>query len=309
MNNQPSSRISWKNFLWAGIAALVLASPACNLSVATPTPTMVIPTAQLAVAVPLAEPIRETSTPQPPTVEISSTSLETEIVAGDAVEIDYSAQGESGVSLVELTLNSIDGQLLASHSSPDTQGETSLQDTLTWIPDKPGEYSLYLTAYDPQKRASVPATLTITVFPLPKIIATGLTFLGAEDSFDFVSGKVGNLTGGDLYIYRASDSGYIALANNIPQIGGQLLFDADKAVTMDVEMYAASHFVANIETIQKITSASTQSNFTYLDVPLETYAVYLYQRHQPPGDYVLFTVAGFDSEGITLDYAVFEMPD
>jgi len=291
------------------MAALVLISVACNISAATPTPTLAIPTAQLAEVMPTAEPVRATPTVEPPTIEISSASVETEIVIGDAVEIAYLAQAENGIPTIELTLNSVDGQLLASHGSPDTQGETSLQDTLAWTPDKPGEYSLYLTAYDTQGQASIPATLTITVFPLPKIIATGLVFLGAEDSFDFISGKVGDLTGGDLYIYRASASDYRALANNTPQIGGQLLFDAEKAVTMDVEIFDASHFVANIDTIKKITSASTEPNFTYLEVPLETYAVYLYKRHQTPGDYVLFTVAGIDSEGVSLDYAVFDISD
>jgi hypothetical protein len=78
---------------------------------------------------------------------------------------------------------------------------------------------------------------------------------------------------------------------------------------MGVEVYDASHFVNNTETIKKVTAASTQSNFTFLDVPLETYAVYLYQRNQAPGEYVLFTVAGIDSDGVALDYAVFEMPE
>jgi hypothetical protein len=306
-----------KKIVWIA-AALVLVSVACNLTVATPEPTMTIPraqpaehvpTAQPAELAPTAQPIEPTPTPEPPTVEIFSDQVETEILIGDAVEIAYLAQGKNGIPRIVLTLDSIDGQVLDSDGIPDAQGETSLRDTFTWTPDKPGEYSVFLTAYDTQERASAPATLTITVFPRPKIIATGFVFLRAEDSIDFVSGEIGNLTGGDLYIYRASASDYRTLANNVPQIGGQLLFDADKAVTMDVEVYDASHFVTNTETLKKISAASTQSNFTFMEVPLETYAVYLYQRNQTPGDYVLFTVADIEPDGVALDYAVFEMPD
>jgi hypothetical protein len=160
-----------------------------------------------------------------------------------------------------------------------------------------------------QKPTSVPPTPTVTALPPPKIIASGFTFLRAEDSFDFVTGEIGNLTGGDLYIYRASATDYRTLANNSPQIGGQLLFDAEKAVTMDVEIFDASHFVTNIETQKKIASASMQTSFTDLEIPLELYAVYLYKRNQTPGDYVLFTVADIEPDGVALDYAVFEISE
>lgn len=160
-----------------------------------------------------------------------------------------------------------------------------------------------------QEPTSVPATPTVTALPPPKIIATGFIFLRAEDSIDFVTGEIGNLSGGDLYIYRASATDYRTLANNIPQIGGQLLFDAEQAVTMDVQIYDASHFVNNIETQKKIASPSLQVNFTDLEVPLETHAVYLYKRNQTPGDYVLFTVADIEPDGVALDYAVFEIPE
>ncbi len=299
MERMPYKRFSSKLILFALVIVLFL--PSCSFPEAAP----VIPTAAIM-------PTKNSPTlapqPQLPTIEILP-DLVAEIMLGEPAKIDFLAKSEVGISRVELT--NTDDELLASlGSSGAPLDNLSFQNTLNWVPEKSGEYTLNLMAYDIQMQASDSVTLKIKVFQHPKIITSGFTALGAEDSFDFATGKKGNLSGGDLYIYRASATDYRAVANNIPQIGGQLLYDGGYAAVTTAKTYEASHILMDKQILERIVSAQkNDSSFTIFEVPLETYAIYLYKRHQAPGDYVLFNVAGFDSDSVTLEYVVFEIPE
>jgi hypothetical protein len=239
---------------------------------------------------------------EPPTIQISSPSQGEKIVAGTPLEISFLASGSSEIPFVELTLNSINGQSLTSYGSPDAGGQTSLRETLTWTPDGPGEYSLYLTAYDTQGRASNPATVTISVLPQPEIITSGSKVFLDSESFDFVTGEIDEIVGGDLYISQNGPANFSAWANNYTQVGGVFLYNTNNTHYGEV-----TNLLFEKKNIQKIISDTTQYNFSDAAVPLEVFGLYLYKRHQPPGEYIFFMVTGVADDTVSLDYVVFNL--
>lgn len=240
---------------------------------------------------------------EPPTIQMFAPASGESVLAGNPLEITFLASGGTGgISFVELTLNSINGQSLASYGSPDAQGETSLRASLNWTPDQAGEFNLYLTAYDSKGQASVPATATITVIPFPEILNTGSKVFLDSESFDFVAGTSGEFVGGDLYIAKNGPSSFSAVANNPPQVGGVLLFN-----TRNSHYGELSDILVKKNTIQQIIDGNTQNNISPQEVPLELWGVYLYQRHQKPGDYILLICTGIVEDSISFDYVVFNL--
>ena len=280
---QKSTHKFSEKFIWLTLA-LLLSLASCAMPGSTPVPT-----------------------PAPPTVQLVSDSLEIKAIIGENIDIEFIVKSDFGVSFVELKKDSINGQSIASYGSPDAQqGENLLETSLSWIPDKLGEYSLYLTGYDTEKRSSAPVTISITVLPHPTVIASGTVELWDGASYDFVTDEIANSTSnGDLYIKKNDSSGYSAWASNINQGGGLYLFDMDDDYVHEP--------IVNTLNDPKILSAvldSMQKEFASYEVPIDgVVGLYLYKRSQAPGEYILFLGdLGLDPDGVFLDYVVFEMP-
>ena len=169
MNTKHSIHKLSKQFIWITLALLLfLVSCSVSGSIAEPT-AIVYPTAAMASTSPPSQP----TLPPPPTEEPTQESPKAEIVnvsaeavEGNPVVINYIVENQTGLSAVELTLNSADGEVIAFDRADDLKtatGEVGYEST--WIPDKPGEYTLYLTAYDLEKNPSASDTITITVSP------------------------------------------------------------------------------------------------------------------------------------------------
>ncbi len=318
--NTPKIKFS-KNNLWLVLTLMTL-SMACSLSdltniVAQPT-AVVYPT----VAV-LAPP---TSVPPTvvPTISIKLSSADTmkrSFIAGDKVEITFLAKGTLGVPFVEMTLNSANGQSLASYGDANAQqGESRLEQTLTWTPEKEGEYTLYLTAYDTQKRASDPMTVYITVYPKPKIIDSDTVTLKEGDSYDFLTKKKGSYIGGDLYLEYEDDSALFCMSNvgqdGGMQSGGQYLFNLRGLYGDDYVNHVNEGVVAllsNPRVIKTILLDEIQEELPKVDYCLpvsESSDLYIYQRAKSTGEYILVLVdIGEAPNEVLLDYVVFELDE
>lgn len=149
-----------KKTIWITLV-LLLSLTSCSLPGANSEPTAIVyPTAAVAPTSP--PPPTAVPTPDTPNTEIVNVS--SEAVAGNPVVISYAVESFTGLSAVELTLNSVDGESIAFDRADDLKTEIGkIEYEALWTPDKAGEYTLFLTAYDVEKRASEPATVKITV--------------------------------------------------------------------------------------------------------------------------------------------------
>ena len=309
MNTKHSIHKTSKKFIWI-LFALIMASMACGLSDIAPAPTAIVYPTAVVVSTspppPTAEPTPEQ--PQPPSIEILLDLTDKETVVGKEVFVEYIATNEAGISYIELTIDSVDGQSLTTEGSFDAPlNLTEIRSSLAWTPGKPGEYTLDLSVYDLENLAKASHTIKVMVYSLPEIITHGNVFLGQEESYDFVTGQRGHLEGGDLYVYNLGDSIYTVGANNDPQIGGVLLFAAGELDLTD--SYTADHLITEAVVIKKILSTEIQANVAAVGDYLEKQDLYLFKRNQAPGEYILFTVDAVNSDGVMLNYVVFKMPE
>ena len=292
-----TSKFSAK-LIWFVLVLLLLAS--CNAPESTPLPTVVVPPT-------LAPPPTIPPTPAPPTVQLVSGSSEIKVIIGENIDIGFLANSDLGISFVELKKDSINGQSIASYGSPDAQqGEKHLETSLNWIPDKLGEYSLYLTGYDTEKRSSAPVTISITVLPRPTVITSGTVELWDGASYDFVTNEIKtSVSDGDLYIKKNASLGYSVWASNSNQGGGLHLFD----MSDDYVHETILNILNDPEMFSQIID-STQKPFHAYEIPIDGVAgLYIYKRSQAPGEYILFLGdLGLNPDGVVLDYVVFEMP-
>ncbi len=224
-----------------------------------------------------------------------------EFFANEPIEITFYAQGETEINYVQATLKNPNGQLLGSYGDPEGKGQNTLRASISWTPTATGRYIIYLTAYDTVGRPSEPVHLAVQVYARPVVVAQGSKTLAYRDSFDFVSGAVGEFDGGDLYLFRNGPADFSFVANYRPQVGGKQL---------DVQ-YAANDIQSvlfDMNVIREISAPDRDANIEYGEIPVQEGGLYLYKRHAPPGNYILFRVASVTDDEVTLDYVVFSLP-
>ncbi len=233
--------------------------------------------------------------PVPPSADITFPSQGTEFIVGDTVDITFTATGVNEIPFVELTLNSINGASLASYGSPDAQGATSLNQTLHWTPENAGDYELYLTAYDVSDKASTPAKLRITVFPRPTVIARGQVTLLNNQSFDPMTGQIGEANTGDIYVAYYESQKFAAWST--PD-------DGSFALLFEREGKNINELLSSIKVVRKLLSDSTRYSSFDSSLPMEAEKVYTFQRRQDPDQSVLFYLSAITESSITFEYAV-----
>lgn len=95
-----------------------------------------------------------------PSVTIQSPADNARIAAGSQVPLQVSASGASDITLLEL---SVDGILVATTSSPDSDGTSLLTLVKPWVFDAPGEHDILAKAFTARGRVSQPASVQVTV--------------------------------------------------------------------------------------------------------------------------------------------------
>ncbi len=285
-----------KNNLWL-ILMLMMLSMACNLSDLTKPTSVVYPTAAI---VPTASP-----TPQLPTIELVDAN--TISIVGEEENVVVVGYADAGLSYFELAIDNEDRHSTVREGQPGTALETTtLETSLVWTPDESGEYTLTLTAYDVNNLASEAAKINVNVYAKPEILIYDGIFLSPGDSYDFMAEKIGELTGGDLYISRNNDGTYSAWADNPPQVGGIRLYAPGE---LDIaEYFNVDELITKPVVIKKVLSPEVQSGISTTGVDLEEQGLYLFKRSQAPGEYILFEVDSIDPLGVFLFCTVFNLP-
>ncbi len=238
----------------------------------------------------------------PPTAQfIYPNDANHEFFVNEPLEITFFAEGENEIPYVEVNLGSADGQLIASYGNPEEAGKTRLRETITWVPPETGRYALYLTAFDNLGRASEPARVVVQIYPKPVIVASGSGEFKDGNSFDFVSEVVGEYEGGDLLFYRNGPADFNIVANYPPQAGGSRIYASPNTNNIREMLYHKS-------VVREIMSPDRDTKMTINAIPVEEYGLYLYKRHAPPGDYILFMITRVEDDRVWLDYVVFDLP-
>lgn len=105
-----------------------------------------------------------------PLVSAEVFSVSENAIVGKLVTIELSVESNAGTgfSSVELTLNSPEGEYIFFDRADNLKTETEkIGYTVEWTPNKSGEFTLYLTAYDLHGRPSGSDTVIIMVSPAP----------------------------------------------------------------------------------------------------------------------------------------------
>jgi hypothetical protein len=108
-----------------------------------------------------------------PNVTIQSPADNSRITIGSQVPLQASASGTSDITLLEL---SVDGILIATASSPDSNGTSLLTAVRSWVFDAPGEHEITAPAFSARGRVSQPASVQVTVLGAEPTPSTEPTF-------------------------------------------------------------------------------------------------------------------------------------
>lgn len=242
---------------------------------------------------------------EPPSVQFITPNEAThEYFVNEPVEISFYAQGENEVNYVQAALGTPQGQVIASYGSPEGPGKTQLRETMTWTPTVQGRYIIYLTAYDSVGRASDPAHIAIQVYPKPSVVTSGSRAFSHAQSFDFVSGAIGEFTGGDLFFSQESAGKFTMAAAYEGQIGGTPLTVSEGVELHNIEGVLFEKFV-----LAAVLDAVRNEKFVRDEFPVNENQLYLYKRHAPPGEYILFMVTDIGADDFSVDYVVFDLPE
>lgn len=227
----------------------------------------------------------------PPDLAVTSLKNGAPLLAGVQVEIAYRLDNVTEATKVTMSLEDRGNAVAAQDISPSASGN-SAEGSLKWIPPSAGKYTLSLIATGKSGIASSPSIIHVNVYNRPTTVTVGTISLKMEDSFDFVTGQVGNLSGGDLFVNEGSEcsSAWASYATNDPQMGGKVL-DVDSTLNGVLEYPEA------------IESMHLDPN-TRFCVPLNLNGLYAYSRNISPGNYIIFQVTSLTSDDVTLSYIV-----
>ncbi len=99
-----------------------------------------------------------------PTVVITAVIADSlsgsQMSVGKTVEVAYRAESAQGLARVDLLVN---GQVVDTQNAPLPRGAQPVEGTLRWVPQAPGSYTLFLTAYDTAGQAGSSSSITIQV--------------------------------------------------------------------------------------------------------------------------------------------------
>ncbi len=148
-------------------------------------------------------------------------------IVGNPVVINYSVKSNTGTGLssVEVTLNSTDGEIIAFDRADDLKTETGkVEYGSQWIPNNSGEYTLYLTAYDLDGRPSGADTVKITVLPR---VSVEITNIPAEA----IVGKPVDI---ELSVESNTGAGFSSAELTLNSVDGEYIF-FDRAENLKTE--------------------------------------------------------------------------
>ncbi|MBT3338024.1 MAG: hypothetical protein HN855_08620 [Anaerolineae bacterium] len=245
--------------------------------------------------------------PAPPSVKITAPTQGGGIVVGDTITISFEATSsteEMLIPFIELTLNSVNGESVASSGSMSSLGKISpVTGTLTWTAQQAGEYTLYLTAYDAEEKASAPDTLKVTVFARPEEVMSGKITLQNNQSYDILTQVIEYYDGDDPdFVAWNFPEGWSVQNPDMDEITSAHLFsvanEQQKSVT--ARLY-------DLKVVRKLYSDALWS-YDNADFFMATGELYLYKRFKTPGEFALIQVLELNDESITFEYVLFDMP-
>lgn len=106
-------------------------------------------------------------TDESPSVKILWPRDQYTMALGEVFTVESRTRDDRGISRIELHIN---GVPVALHEV--SEGEKSYRVEQSWLPSGAGTYNITVIAYDSKDQASDPATITITVQPMPTVSLT-----------------------------------------------------------------------------------------------------------------------------------------
>ncbi len=242
---------------------------------------------------------------EPPTVKITAPGQGEEIVAGDTITLSFEATSttkDMTIPFVELNLNSVNGQSVASYGSMSSAGKvTPVAETVTWTPQQAGEYTLYMSAYDAEGNASAPDTLKVTVYARPQAGISGRVTLQNNQSYDIMTQVIEYYDGdGDFVVWHYPE-GWSVQNPDTNEITGVHLYSV-----ANNHYKSVSERLYDVKLIRKLYSNSLWS-FSNADFYVATGELYLFKRAKTPGGFILIPALDVNDESLTLEFVTFDI--
>ncbi|MFC2036665.1 FHA domain-containing protein [Chloroflexota bacterium] len=183
-----------------------------------------------------------------PTVAIQSPADGAQIVAGQETVLQAGASGTNDITLLEL---SVDGNLVATATSADPKGVSTLTVSKPWTFDLPGEHTVSAVAYTAKGKTSKPESVDVTVVssggelqptatptPLPELTATPTpTPEPGAPQIEFFEANPSSIDAGQCTTLRWGKVSDATEAHVEPDVGGVATPDSATVCPLETTTY------------------------------------------------------------------------